>query len=447
MKVLSKFEQNVKLSGLMFLYYRCPMSDFTEDRQRFFSYPLDQNRDMPQKSLTFLSRHHDAIQKEKDLLKAALDALKIKTDAISAHDEREKYRLYYLYCCDLLKTYHEKRGEPEKPPEDWENWLHDSLGYIHCFRILLSFTRITDELLIRIINDAKWFDTLNRSIAPIFDFDQSITILNLPVQTFYILSFAVLGVRFIMECARILKHTFNPTDQELKALSTWERFTHEVYKYRFNLANDVVWGVLNAINNNPLMLVCVLFDLSISLYRRYKTQEAYLEKKTEYEQRLTLNKQDEVIQQQLKELELDNIESTAMIKLALAATGDILLGLSMLLAAPVPIVAPIGAFLCVIGFATYLSLDTYGKYEKEGLRIKQLETAGQSSAEIEKAKQAQQAAWSEGLQTLSKNMLLPVLFMGAIAVYWPIALLVITAYLAYEISPKNNPETLQLCPS
>ncbi|MCH9756528.1 MAG: hypothetical protein K0U37_04990 [Gammaproteobacteria bacterium] len=418
---------------------------FMEDRRLFFSSPSNQCKKA--QSLAFLSRNHDEFEKEKAILKATLDTLKIKIDTVATDDEKEKYRLFYLYCCDSLKTYHASRGESKKSPKDWENALHDSLGYIHCFRILLSFARITDELLIRMLNDAGWFETLNRSIAPIFDFDQAISILNLPVETFYILSFSVLGLRFILECARILKHTFNPTDQELKALSAWERFSHEIYKYRFNIANDIVWGVLNAINNNPLMLVCVLFDLSILLHRQRITQHTYLERKGEYEQILARNKQDKVMQQQLKELQLNHIETSAILKLALMATADILIGLSLLLTAPVPIAAPIGAFICVIGFAAYLSLDNYGDYQKQTHRIKQLETDGKGDVEITKAKQAQQAAWQEGWSTFTKNVALPVFFIGALAICWPVAALVITAYVAIEMFTNDKAQTAQLSPT
>ncbi|MDF1646555.1 MAG: hypothetical protein P1U61_06220 [Legionellaceae bacterium] len=422
-------------------------SAFMDEKHLFFSSPPHPDGSTSSKSLTFLNQNHDAITQEKNLLKKALDTLEIDTNrTITSNEEQEQYRLWYLHCCDLLKTYHEKRGEPEKPPENWTNYIHDNLGYVHGFRILLTFSRITDELLIRIMNDAKWFDKLNQSIAPIFNFDQSITILNLPVQAFYILSFSLLGLRFLIELAQILKHTFNPTEQELAALTTWERFSHEIYKYRFNIANDIVWGVLNAINNNPLMLVCILFDLSLTLYRQRETHHAYLEKKTEYEQLLALKKQDEIIQQQLKELELDHIQTTATLKLALIATTDILIGLSMLLAAPIPIVAPIGAFLCVIGFAAHLSADMYGNYQKQTYLLKQLEDSGENT-DIEKVKKEQQAAWNEGWSSFTKNAVLPTLFIGVFSIYWPAALLLVAAYTAYEMYPKEKAETFQLCPT
>ncbi|MDF1677445.1 MAG: hypothetical protein P1U32_01980 [Legionellaceae bacterium] len=421
---------------------------FMEDKQLFFSSAPNKRPDAHSKSLAFLNTNHDKIEKEKATLKAALDALKIDTaSAVKNNEKREQYRLWYLYCCDLLKTYHKARNEPAESPESWVNYVHDNIGYVHGFRILLAFSRITDELLIHMMNDAKWFDQLNRSIAPIFNFDQSINILNLPVQTFYILSFSLLGLRLVIELARILKHTFKPTEQELKALSAWGRFCHEAHKYRFNLANDIVWGVLNAINNAPLMLVCVLFDLSVTLYRQRETQLAYKEKKAEYELLLSLNKHDEVIQQQLKALQLSHTETTATLRLMLIATSEILIGLSMLLAAPIPILAPIGSFLCVIGFAICLSADIYGDYEKKTELLKQLKADGKSHAEIEKAEQAQLDAWNKGWTTFTKNAILPTLFIGMFAICWPATVLLVAGYAAYEMSQQKEEKTPHLAPA
>ncbi len=418
-----------------------------EDRQLFFS-SAPNKPDAHSKSLAFLSVNHDKIEKERAALKIALDALKIDTaSAIKGNEKREQYRLWYLYCCELLKTYHEQRNEPENPPKDWINYVHDNIGYVHGFRILLAFSRITDELLIRMMNDTKWFDKLNRSIAPIFDFDQSITLLNLPVQTFYLLSFSLLGLRFLIEVARILKHTFKPTEQELKALSSWDRFRHEAKKYHFNIANDIVWGILNAINNSPLMLVCVLFDLSVILYRQRETQHAYKEKKAEYELLLPLNKQDEVIQQQLKVLKLNHTETTATLRLMLIATSEILIGLSLLITAPLPILAPIGSFLCVIGFAVCLSADLYGDYEKKTEKLKQLKADEESSTEIKKAEQAQLDAWNKGWSSFTKNAIIPTLFMGALAICWPATVLFVAGYAACEMSQPKEEKTPLFAPA
>ncbi len=424
------------------------MSDFMEDRQLFFSQAGDKHQAAHSKSLAFLTKNHVEIEAEKANLKATLDALQIKSDIAAHNKQKEQYRLYYLYYCDLLRTYHEKRGEPEQPPQDWITYLHDNLGYWHALRILLTFARLTDELAIRMLNDAKWFETLNRSIAPIFDFNQTINILSLPVEAFYVLSFSLLGIRFIIEWARILKHTFDPTEEEIKALSAWDRFCHEVYKYRFNLANDFVWATINAINNNPLMLVCVLFDLSLLLYRRNETEQAYQKKKTEYEQLQALKQQDKIIKQQLRELELEHISTKSILDLALIATSHLLIGFPMLLlATPSSLLAPLGSFLCVVGFAIYLSADFYGDYQKKAHLIKLLEADGKSITEINQTKQAQQAAWDNGWSTFAKNTCMPILFIGMLAVCWPAALLLITAYCAYEMSPKESTETPQLSPA
>lgn len=421
---------------------------FVQDRQLFFSQSPHERKAAHTKSLAFLTQNYVDIKATEATLKAALDALNIETNnQILDDEEKEQYRLFYLYCCDLLKAYHQKRGEPQKPDDNWINYLHDNLGYWHCLRILLAFSRLTDELLVRMMNDAGWFESLNRSIAPIFDFDQSINILSLPVETFYILSFSLLGIRFIVECARIFKHTFDSTDEELKALSAWDRFCHETYKHRFSLANDLVWITCNALNNNPLTLLCVFFDLSLLLYRKYETEQTYSKTKEAYEQRASLDKKTGVAKQELRELELTQVEVDASLNLSLSAASSLLTGFSLLLVAPVPIVAPIGSLLCVLGTALYLSADAYGNYQKKTYYVKQLEADSKSLTEINKAKEAQQLAWDEGWSTFTKNTCLPVLFIGVLAVCWPAALLLMTAYCAYEMSPKEDTKTHQLSPA
>lgn len=299
--------------------------------------------------------------------------------------------------------------------EQWENYVHDHLGLWHGYRILVSFSRLMDEQIIRILNDNHWFDTLNQQLAPIFDFDQSITILHLPINCLNILSVAFLGIRFLIDIKRILQSTFFPNHPEPISQTAWLRFCDNMGEYGFSLLNDALWVTLNALSNlsrlpasivNPLMMGGLCFDISLLLYKK-----SLLDSSKD---------------------ELAYIENCETLNASILAGLTVLLGFSLLLTASAPIVGPMGSFLCILSTAIYLSADKYGIYQSKSHHLNQLKKIGANQGEIEKATKTQTEAWTAGWSTLTKNLFLPAIWMGVIAICWPAAILMLTATVGYE---------------
>ncbi len=385
----------------------------------------------------FLMQHHDDIKIQAKRLTLALEQL-----AAPHRDDLTRvleFREFQAQCERLLVDYDLARERQEAAERSWIDSVHDNLITMHLYRILLSFTRLTDELLVRLMNDAKWFDTLNQSFASMFDFDQSLSILNFPTAAFNLLSVALLGLRFLIESTRILRRTFFPTTEAEQAVGAWARFCHEVYNYRFKLANDIVWATLNGLSNYPdffnlsapvangLILICVCFDMSVMLYQRHLENQAYEKSKTAYEA-----EPNETIRRALLfELEKDYVENSAQFQLCLLGVTTLVTGFTLLVTASVPIVAPLGSFLCLLGTAIYTGIENYGDYQKKAYLAEVFATT--------EAIQAQQEAWNKGWSSLIKHATLPPLLFGALAISWPIGLLLIMSSCIFEYS-QSSPE-------
>jgi hypothetical protein len=403
----------------------------------------------------FLIENHLAIQKENDLLKVALKALE-------SDEAYAKYHALSLRYEELLALYHKKRNESKHRKDNWTSYLSDNLGTLHAYRIIITFARLTDEQLICMLSQAKWFNDLNQAMAGIFNFDQSISILNLPVETLHALSVMVLALRFLVVSAEILRHTFAPTDEEAADLSTWERFCHETGIYGFSLVNDFVWGTVNALSNyhdffniplpvaNILIAAALIFDISLLMYRYHLETTAYEAKKATYlaeikkiegDEELEKNAIQEKVkltQEQLKALEFSHIKTTAALQLAWIAAGIVSLGFAISLAVAAPVAAPMGCFLCLLGTAVYTSLGDYGDYQQQKHLLETLKQDNQQGkAEIGNAEKAQKAAWNHGVESLLKHTLLPMFVISVFAVCWPAGLLLAIAYGAYEMSPST----------
>ena len=384
----------------------------------------------------FLMQHHDAIGIEAKRLKLILEQL----SAPNQNDAGRiaQYRAFQVTCEQLLTNYDTARKVSAE--KSWFDTMHDNLIMMHLYRILLSFTRLTDELLARIMNDTKWFDTLNQSIASIFDFDQSISILTVPTVYLNVLSFSVLGLRFLIQNMRILKHTFFPVTDSEKAAGAWARFCHEIYQYRFNLANDLVWATINALSNFPgffnvsapvangLIMVCVCFDLSMMIYQDHLANQAYEAYVLEYQHA----KHQAVQAELLAQLAFDRVKTTSELQLSLLGVTALVTGVTLLVTASIPIIAPLGSFLCLVGTALYAVTGNYSDYRQKAYIAEQFQTP--------EAIQAKKDACHKTWTAFIKHVTLPPILFGALALSWPIGLLLIVACCLFEYSQTKSIE-------
>jgi hypothetical protein len=413
-----------------------------DERRRICSTPIPQNRmaretQVQTTTYAFLRQNHTIINTR----------LKHREIALKADNIRLEDDLIYQNYHDLQQAYTTRHGASDHASLG-------NLGYWHGFRILLTFARLTDDLTARVFHDAHGFDFLQRTLGRLFtfNFEQSLAIFDLPVQIFYALSVAILGLRFLIMVLRALKHAFYPTNAELEAsqrgdTTPFQRFCHEIYTYRIRLANDAVWASLNGLSNYPeffhismalangLILACVLFDLGLLAYGyfgitsvTYKSEQALYE---EEKNRANDPKEIARIHRQIIELDLDYARDTAIYCASTTASLTLLVGFSLLVTASIPIMAPIGSFLCIAGSALYLSVDTVGDYWKNQ---KALEIYKKHDIDIRDANDNAQKYWREGFSTFTKNTFLPVVFIGVTGVCWPAGLLLLAGYAAYNCS-------------
>ena len=405
------------------------------------------------KDLSFLSKHHHFIAKEKNNLEAALNALKTEQHDIVTNQTYAEHEALLRYYNGLLKQYHEKRNEAQSSDErTFADYVHDNLVYLHLYRILYTFARLTDDQLLRFFQEFA---------TPWIDVENTLNLLALPVDIFNIFSVTLLGLRFAIESKRILEHTFFPTEAEAKETTWDERFFHEISKekYGYNLCNDIIWATLNALSNYPdffnipvpianaLVLVCLGVDLSTILYKRQVETNEYHAQKALYQNEIAdiLAKKEPnnethrvrliILRQQLAALEESHASKEDALRFSLYAASILIVGFSTLLMASVPFSGPVGAALCLIGTALYTAVDAYVDYQQKTRRLSKLTNPD----EIKQVEAEQQEAMYQGIKTLGINVICPVIFMSLLTVSWPLALLCFAAHVAYEMKPASKP--------
>jgi hypothetical protein len=437
-------------------------TEFQRDKQRFFSLPPSQREQAPSNTLKYLSEHHARIQTETNTLASSLNTLGVPLNAAPLQNPtHEKYRDLYHYRNKQLQHFHAARREPATPIDDWSNTIYKNLGWTHLYRIGTSFARLTDVMLLQIMKDTDWFNALNQSINSFFDLGISLDILNHPAftNTLNVLSVAFLALRFAIESKAILEHTLLPSQQEAEAFTTWERFKNEVYTYRYSLSNDLVWATLNALGNfapffnipiplaNNLMFSCCFFDLAVLTYRFYEARDAYLNQKSTYQAELLANPSDDVTDQLLRTLESSRAKEAAELNISLFGSLVLTSGFAIFLTASTPIVAPAGTALCLLATAIYAASGYYGDHQKASHLLAQLKLDGKETAKVAALQLAQQEAWNNGWSSFAEALCMPPLLMGAIALYWPVGVMLLAAYATTKIasvpSPEPSPEGLE----
>lgn len=375
---------------------------FTEIDQIFFP-----NQDAPDARpettpyASLVSTHngiHD-LNTEITLLEAALDALNATGQAI------------YNTPLELLRRGKKLRQRYDSIRGHENMSFRDHLFYLHAYRISLTFARI---------NIAQ---TLS-----LFSFDHMARVLDAPVQTLYFLSFALLGTRLLLNVLNAAKHAAFPSEDERAGMpSGFERFYYELSLISTQILNDLVWAGANLFTNYPqilglsnpvvnaILLICLTFDLVLSVYMYSQNEDAYAKKLLEYQAALARMEPGdiniEVITMQRKQLELNYLGDRAKLEQFLAAGAVILLAFSLIASSAYPFFLPLGAALCVFGTALYLTAGKRGECVKA------------PSPEHDEAY----------LNSLVKNTVYPLLFtVAAASVGWPLALILAVPVICYE---------------
>ncbi|KTD17880.1 hypothetical protein [Legionella jordanis] len=325
--------------------------------------------------------------------------------------------------------------------------LRAKLGAANLNRIYWFFCRTTVKNSLLLARDLKWLEKLGNILSKEIDIDSSIAILEKPNNILRFLSVGFFAVRFIMNAAMLFKHTCCPNESEEK-LSIGKRFTNEIYKRHATFLNDLVWGTVNCITNYNeffgisapvagwIVAGFLLFDLSLLLWRHHLAEREYLTKRSQYMKELAElagaegDERHRILNEQIKQLDLNWQKEGSTLLFDAAAAFLLMAGfsVSMLLTTPVLI---LGCYaVCTLGAAMYLSEGAYKEYKEKSLLLKHAELSGENE---EKALEQYNAARNEFAFTLAKNVIVPALLIGTLAVCWQAALALATVYVACEL--------------
>jgi len=304
------------------------------------------------------------------------------------------------------------------------------------------------------------------------------------------LSVGFFVVRIVLNTASLMKHTCFPSEEELKL--TWQqRLAFEIKKRHMDYVNDFVWAAINAITNyNGFFHIAgasagfitagvLFFDILWLLYRLKGANDHYMEKKQQYDVDLfslrvkkshPINKDDasqkkiqesiDIVEKQLHELELNwAVESHSLL---FYTAGAFLLfsGFTASL-----FFTPLGAVVicyavCTLAAGMYLSGEAYKEWEEKRLRLADVKTqlvklenkTGDDpefsllTKKMRLLDQQYNQARNDFIWTLAKNTVIPALTIAVFAICWQAALVLVVAYLAYELynakQKKGVPEAI-----
>ncbi len=422
--------------------------------------------------------------------------------------DREDLWLYCYYCCTLLSTYYSKdhynspaqynkyqahaqtieqcykTGEfPTGPIKSLQSQLSDDLknllstplhlssmrdwiGWGNINRLAFTFSRLTTQQLLVILQEKQWLTMLSRFLQIPLNIDEITARLNTPSAVFRVLSVGLFAARLAINTTLLLKHTFFPTHGE-KETEASLRFYQELKKRHAVLLNDVVWASLNALTNyadffkisaplaNTLLISGLVFDVALLAYRLHDAEQDYFAKRTQYtrEKREAQTKLERLLaaeptaasthelkaaqravwclDEQLSKLEIQMQAVRAAFSANIVAASLLACGYTSSLFFTLPAAVFVSYFVIVVGIALYFSADAYGKYEEKRLTQHQMTFLGAPKA-IVQAKDDVQKAWNNFVGTMLKNTFGPLIFMGAVALSWEAAIIVTALYLVAE---------------
>lgn len=357
--------------------------------------------------------------------------------------------------------------------------IRDWVVFANIYRLHATFCRLTVRQSILLADELKWLNILEQKFGFRADVNGMVSTLNSPAPFFNVLSVGLFVARFIINAAMLLKHTFIPATDEEKSLGIKKRFYQELYTRHWVMINDAVWGVTNLLTNyNALFSIAapvaswltasiLVFDVAWLFYRRYLVGQELDVKEAQYrseklnyqtlmhgasircEEMQKYQKHCEMLDAQLEQLAVtrETANATYLFYIGAAILLTTSFTASLLLAMPAAVV--VCYFAIVVGVAMYLSGDIYGSYKEKSLILKQAEL---NNKDVVEHRKEMIFARNRFIQTMVKNIILPMFIVTAFAVCWQAALLVTALYIGYEClhgyfkctTPKNSTSSLPL---
>ncbi|KTC96901.1 hypothetical protein [Legionella feeleii] len=492
--------------------YSAQYQFFARDKHGFLTSDIDSTADArrwaeggpdDKRRYKFLADNKTFIEQEFNQLYAAL-----KKGAIANDGAGKKFWLYCYSCSIMLKNYYEIHDGEGKPnakkfadfaevirkrcenvedakigPKD-EGFLKklgedigaslkemkatpfsiskivSNVGFANVSRIYWTFCRLTMKNSLFLARELQWIEKLGNILGKEIDVEAIVHTWEKPNHIFRALSVGFFVGRMILNMGIALKHAIAPTSTDEEALTTWRRFTDELYDRRLTYLNDIVWATVNGLTNyndyfgisNPVAgwatAAFLLFDVSLLLYRRELAKGAYLTKRAQYEEECIYHEQFpdqqehavalKILREQIKQLDNSwEIESSTYL---FNATGALLLlmgfSASMLLT-PAALIA--GSYLvCTLGVAIYLSDGAYSNYKEKSVALRTAELENAGSKTIGLAQWEQKTASDNFYFTLGKNAVMPALFMTTMAISLPAALVMTATYMVYSLGSSYH---------
>lgn len=464
-------------------------SPFLIDKRDFFSTNELSKKTVKERAINkdyyFVDGNLSSIEQELDLLFTTLKDKK---------NYSEKFWLYCFYCCQMLQTYYQayekkekvkvyqnlieeldelyfKKDNPDKPKQTRfferlesklkaditslvstpvrSSKIKDWAGFTNIIRMQVIFAKLTVQQSLVVAKEAHLLERLFGK--KVMNIDRCLNILSTTTATMNVLSVGVFATRFIMNAGTLLKHTFIPPTNESglslreKFYLAQERFIHELKLRHTQMINDMAWGTVNLFTNYAnlfhipgavaswTMSAFLVFDLSMQAYQRWLAEQKYLTKKAQIEEELQSNptdEQKEILESELKHLDINWTATNAKCWLNITAAMLLLGGFSASLMFALPAAVPACYLVCSFAISVYISADLYGDYRKKQLLLEHHQTQGK---DIDADKKAVIQAGKDLAISLVKNTAIPMIIMGTFAVCWQAALVLTALYIGYEV--------------
>lgn len=297
---------------------------------------------------------------------------------------------------------------------------------VNAHRLSTRFTNLTIKSALILARENHLLDKLERVLGNPVNID----ILDAPLGIYNTLSVNLFILRNFINIADILQHTFFPDTKEDENLTKMARFSKGLYKHHTHLANDIVWGTVNAVCvcaaslglsvaiTNYLMVGFTGFDVALL------TVDLYL-KTEEYKHDLLTKPFSEW---EKLDSDYEKFRSAQLFYIAAASIMLASFGIGFLFLPPSYISA---CFLvCNVAIAMYFSGDSFGKWSDAHRILNQTKV---NKGDVAKAEENVQKTWDDLGFAMAKNTIAPFIFISAFTVSVPLAIGLTLAYSAYEV--------------
>lgn len=441
----------------------------------------------------FLMNHLGRIEQELDDVLAAMRA---------APKNREQYWLFCYFCCSLLSMYYKGYGQPQKA-EDFDalkerlkqaalvgrfrdksperekfleyvvrkiseaakgilqipfhlSKIRDVVSLANLLRIYWLFCRLSLNDALSMVKKFGWVDKIDKVFGNHTNVDKAIRVLNAPNMVMSALGVGFFGIRFMLNLASSLKHTFFPTEAE-KTVPWHARAHWEWCKRDLVNLNDMTWGTVNGVTNYVKMAsatsLCVtaaflVFDIGVLMYAHHRARVAYTQKLSQYLDEIEETKENlrrqglsveeikrlrihlDMLYDQLERLNLRwSVQCTSLLFKGTAATL-LAAGFACSIIFSGPLAAVGCYFVCMVGMALFLSSDEFQKFRQCQLELELAEHRGLDTTAL---RAAYVEARREFAFTMAKNIIIPSLIIATFVVCWQAAIVLTVLYAGFEL--------------